>query len=355
MEVQRLARSSSTPERRTLSLLRTVLLRAQPSAARLGKTREWRARDTLAAVIAGAVLASLLRFLYERWQRYQRTRAEFLWRRHVDFGVVQACILTTEHLQSLGRVEKRTLFVKPISEVFRNEYILSRVLECAEESAADKDPMLMRKLSLEDKWHVLNTCTNHLSSCFAPYHVFFNEARRVKSYYRSAWYCFTLTASQTQATGRWFITPHKPVGVDDCGSLRIRIILMNEQELRDVHAGNIEAPESGLFNGRHESRWEICQKFADLFGRQLRRVTGSETSPDWGTNLCGTLKKKAGSHQRLAQLPNMANAPVPEYEPDDNAILRIHIPFPGSNKPAGDDDEAVGKNEGVSGDVVLFE
>jgi hypothetical protein len=277
----------------------------------------------------------------------------------MDFSVVQACILTTEHLHSLGRIEKRTLFVKPISEVFRNEYILATLLKTAEESAKSKDPMLMCRLSVEDKWHVLNTCTNHISACFAPYHVFFNEARRVKSYYKSAWYCFTLTASQNEGGGRWFITPNMPVGVDDCGSLRIRIILMNEQELRDIHAGTIEAPENGLFNARHESRWQVCQRFADLFGRQLRRVTGSEeTTTGWGPNLCGRIKKKAGSNQRLNALVGdfSENAPVcPEYEPDDNAILRIHIPFPGSNKNAFDGDEEPGALEGVSGDVVLFE
>ena len=29
---------------------------------------------------------------------------------------------------------------------------------------------------------------------------------------RSAWYVFTLTCAQTEASGRWFITPLKPVG-----------------------------------------------------------------------------------------------------------------------------------------------
>merc|ERR1719401_2199646 len=187
-------------------------------------------------MIFGAVLATAIRRLFDRWPLLRNRSAESLWRRHVDFSVVQACILTTEHLESLGRVEKRTLFVKPIAEVFRNEYLLSRVLETAEKSAESGDPILATHLTAEDKWHVLTTCTNHISSCFAPYHLFFNEARRVESNYKSAWYCFTLTCAQTAASGRWFITPFKPVSVDDMGAMRIRIVLMNEQELRDIAA-----------------------------------------------------------------------------------------------------------------------
>ena len=85
---------------------------------------------------------------------------------------------------------------------------LSRsVLEAAEATAESNDPIMMLNLSAEDKWQVLNTCTNRLSAQFGTYHVFFNEARRTDSHYRSAWYCFTLTCSRTQAGGRCFITP----------------------------------------------------------------------------------------------------------------------------------------------------
>merc|ERR1719424_2707072 len=113
-------------------------------------------------MVAGAVLITLLRLLQTLWSKWKATKAELLWRRRVDLDVVQACILTTEHLQSLGRIEKRTLFVKPVSEVFRNEFILARILEQAEKAAASDDPMLVPILSREDKWHVLNVCSNHL-------------------------------------------------------------------------------------------------------------------------------------------------------------------------------------------------
>mmetsp|Transcript_9892 Transcript_9892/g.20997 ORF Transcript_9892/g.20997 Transcript_9892/m.20997 type:complete len:343 (+) Transcript_9892:121-1149(+) len=309
------------------------------------------------SMLAGGVLVSLFRVFHELYLKRAHAKAESNWRRHVDFSVVQACMMTTEHLESLGRIEKRTLFVKPVAEVFSNEFIIARVLAAAKEAAATGEPMLVTQLSAEDKWHVLNTCTNHLSSVFAPYHVFFNEARRAESYYRSAWYCFTLTCAQTEASGRWFITPLKPVGVDDIGIMRIRIVLMNEQELREIAAGAVEPPSFGFFNGRHESRWKVCLRFAELFGRQVQQLNKSldrDSEVDWGANLCGRMGKKGVSHPNLASM-GTAPAPVPEYEPQDNAILRIHIPFPITKGQAGTIGEEVSQEDCKSKDVVLFE
>lgn len=323
-------------------------------------------RSTVSFVV-GAVLTAVLKRIYDLYRNLKKVQAESLWRRHVDFSSVQACVLSTEHLKSLGRVEKRTLFVKPISEVFRNEYILARLIEAAQKAAASDDPVLLTKLSPEDKWHVLNTCTNNLSACFAPYHIFFNEARRAQSYYKSAWYCFTLTCEQTEATGRWFITPMKPVGEGDCGSLRIRIVLMNEQELREIASGDLEAPAT-MFNGRHESRWQTASRFAELFQRQLTKVRGPDAE-DWGQNLCGSLRKKgnkaASSNRLVAMDQQQPSTEIPEYEPEDNSILRIHIPFPTSQTPsthtAQTHESAEGHAAGeygqdeVAKDVVLFE
>eukprot|EP00401_Gymnodinium_catenatum_P077891 CAMPEP_0117545060 /NCGR_PEP_ID=MMETSP0784-20121206/45900_1 /TAXON_ID=39447 /ORGANISM="" /LENGTH=341 /DNA_ID=CAMNT_0005341895 /DNA_START=99 /DNA_END=1124 /DNA_ORIENTATION=- len=339
------------------------VLRASPTAAGATPTVRllralwayYRARSPILAMLAGASIVSLANTILAWLRRRQAVSSERLWRRHVDLSVIQACILSTEHLATLGRVEKRTLFVKPITEVFRNEYIRDCVLKTAEEAAKSGNPMLMTQLSMEDKWHVMNTCTNHLSSCFAPYHVFFNEARRVDSQYKSAWYCFTLTCAQTSAGGRWFITPRKPVGVDDVGMLRIRIVLMNEQELREIAAGSTEAPSFGFLNGRHESRWKVCLKFSELFQRQVRSITGSDNiNADWGSNLCG-VKKRIASNARLNAMAedSRLNAMTEDPHPEDNALLRLHIPFPTSSS-----DSHRSKNleqDRVSKDVVLFE
>merc|ERR1719401_1646315 len=222
-------------------------------------------------------------------------------------------------------------------------------------AASGEDPMLVTHMTTEDKWHVLNTCTNMISACFAPYHVFFNQARHVESYYQSAWYCFTLTCAQTSASGRWFITPKRPVEKGDVGMLRIRIVMMNEQELRDIASGATEPPSFGFFNGRHESRWQLCSRFAELFHRQVSAVTGSEdVHADWGPNLCGRLsnmKRGIGSKPELA-----ASAPKQPQEcsPEDNALLRIHIPFPASRLYEQESEERR-YSECVSKDVVLFD
>lgn len=305
--------------------------------------------------LAGACLVALVRTLHELWLRWRVAREQSLWRRKVDFSVIQACIMTSEHLKTLGRIEKRTLFVKPIREFFCNEYVLHRVLEAAEQAASTQEPVLVAQLDPEDKWHVLNTCTNYLSSCFAPYHLFFNEARRVESYYKSAWYCFTLTCAQTSAAGRWFITPNKPVMNDDIGMLRVRIVLMNEQELREIASGAIEPPEFGFLNGRHESRWKVCMRIADLFERQLRQLNASTDPTDWGGSLGGTATRKGGlSSVASASQLQIATA---ETSPEDNAILRLHIPFPttfchDSTKEKGRPKQL---EECVAKDVVLFE
>lgn len=313
-----------------------------------------RSRPWLSMVLGG-LLATLLRRLYDWLLRRQQGRLH--WRRHIDLCDLQACIMSTEHLGALGRVEKRTLFVKPLAEVFTNQFILSRVLEAAERAAASGDPMLIPQLSQEDRWHVLNTCTNHLSACFAPYHVFFNEARRAQSMYKSAWYCFTLTCHQTAASGRWFITPLKPVDVGDVGVLRIRIVLMNEQELREIVSGAIEPPSFGFFNGRHESRWRVCQRFADLFGSQLQRVTGSsDVNGDWGRNLCGRMSQ--GVKRRTTSNPSLMGTPSRDRkaDPDENSILRMHVPFPAITAGEHDEDRRqVSLEDNVSKDVVLFE
>eukprot|EP00927_Polykrikos_kofoidii_P059942 TRINITY_DN55031_c0_g1_i1.p1 TRINITY_DN55031_c0_g1~~TRINITY_DN55031_c0_g1_i1.p1 ORF type:complete len:404 (-),score=47.79 TRINITY_DN55031_c0_g1_i1:37-1176(-) len=350
-----------------------------------GSLREILLRTVRAATI-GTTAIALLRLLLKWFYLARQKRAESLWRRHVDFSDVQACLMSTEHLASLGRVEKRTLFVKPVSEVFRNEYMLSRVLAAADKAVSSGEPMLVTQLSAEDKWHVLNTCTNHISSIFAPHHVFFSEARRAESNYTSAWYCFTLTCTQTNASGRWFITPYRPVGVDDVGMLRIRILLMNEQELRNIASGSIEPPASGFFNGRHASRWAVCLRFAEFFERQVQHQDHSPHPPgvprslgslsSWSSPYLGPRHSGWASshnlHERSGGGAEGESSPAPQVQPEDNAMLRVHVPFPSSRAGPGTMNSSClpsglpqacdpqrttsGKLfDGVAQDVVLFE
>ena len=317
-----------------------------------------------------------LRRLFLKLQRFLRLRNEKLsWSSHSDLGQIQACLLSSEHLGELGRVEKRTILVKEINQFFGNsEFVVEKLLRAAAKTSA-KEPVLTTFLENDDKWHILVSCMNQISALFAPYHVFFNEARRCESYYRSAWYCFTLTCTRSSGHGRFFITPYKPVLSEDVGALRIRIIMVNEQELRDIATGVISPPTWGFFNERHKFRWDLMKRFSELFERQLQSVTGNKA--DWGANLCGRLVHRRNSIQQSQRknpsvqvMEAAQHGAKQEYEPEDNCFLRMHIPYPasrgnGSHPGGGDSFESTSGldtsftscngNETRSKDVVLFE
>mmetsp|Transcript_25181 Transcript_25181/g.63379 ORF Transcript_25181/g.63379 Transcript_25181/m.63379 type:complete len:494 (-) Transcript_25181:778-2259(-) len=310
--------------------------------------------------------------------------ARLEYRTQVDFNRVQACLLSAEHIE-IGRVEKRTLFVRRLDDLFPNQYLRAKIMKaallCVE--SPDEEVVLPVKLSVKDKWVVLNTCTNCLSELFAPAHLFFNEARQNTSFYRSAWYVFTITCTRNQAGGRFFVTPSKRVvGEADVGQLCLRIICVSEQELRKIASGEIEEPANGFFNERHAGRWRVLQRIANLFVRQLENVAGQEFDGriDWGANLCGRLGATAlerrkmrqselglhstayssltesataslaatgaknsstsGQHHhqvgqqagRFASMRDIISNEDDIYHPEDNCFLRIHIPFPGADR-----------------------
>ena len=300
-------------------------------------------------------------------RRYFRLRFERIsWSSHSDLGQIQACLLSSEHLGELGRVEKRTLLVEDINTFFANSsFVVDKLISAANKTTVN-EPILTKFLENDDKWHILASCMNQISSLFAPYHIFFNEARRCESYYRSAWYCFTLTCTRSVGHGRFFITPYKPVVSEDVGAQRIRIIMVNEQELRDIATGVISPPSWGFFNERHKFRWDLMKRFSELFERQLQSVTGTSTNADWGANLCGRLvhRRNSKGNKNGAKNPSVqvmeaaAKRTNQEYLPEDNCFLRMHIPFPASRDlhPEGLDasfNSANGENR--SKDVVLYE
>ena len=342
---------------------------ATPSAALLSLVRSFCSKKGLLWNFPILLLSLMgLRRIVLRLRRYLRQRTEKQsWASHSDLGQIQACLLSSEHLGELGRVEKRTLLVKDINAFFANSSFVVEKLMAAASKTSGKEPVLTTFLENDDKWHVLASCMNQISSLFAPYHVFFNEARRCESYYRSAWYCFTLTCTRSSGHGRFFITPYKPVVSEDVGALRIRIVLVNEQELRDIATGVISPPTWGFFNERHKCRWELMKRFSELFERQLQSVTGAANNADWGANLCGRLVHRRGSASRSSNVKNpsvqamqaAAKGARQEYEPEDNCFLRMHIPFPATRNehhdPGLDTSFTSASGETRSKDVVLFE
>jgi hypothetical protein len=317
--VKRQQQPSMTPSQALVALLRSFLLTKRGLFWNL---------PILVLSIMG------LRRLLLKIKQYLRLRMEkFSWSNHTDLGQIQACLLSSEHLGELGRVEKRTLLVKDLNQFFGNNSFVVNKLLAAASKTTNAEPVLTTFLENDDKWHILVSCMNQISSLFAPYHVFFNEARRCESYYRSAWYCFTLTCTRSPGHGRFFITPYKPVVSEDVGALRVRIIMVNEQELRDIATGVIAPPSWGFFNERHRFRWDLMKRFSQLFERQLQSVTGRNDA-GWGANLCGRLVHRRGSNS--AKNPSIqvqqaaAQGSKQEYENEDNCFLRIHIPFPAS-------------------------
>merc|ERR1711904_119846 len=131
------------------------------------------------------------------------------------------------------------------------------------------------------------------------------------------------------------------------GVRRIRIIMVSEADLRDIASGAVEPPPEGMMNPRHEERWKVLARFADLFQRQLTRVTGEENAyADWGSHLCGSLKPchyninptnmgesvrkpRSWTHLDKPGIPPSPSAQNLEYERDDNCFLRLHVPYPG--------------------------
>eukprot|EP00747_Dinoflagellata_sp_TGD_P033396 gnl/TRDRNA2_/TRDRNA2_136591_c0_seq2.p1 gnl/TRDRNA2_/TRDRNA2_136591_c0~~gnl/TRDRNA2_/TRDRNA2_136591_c0_seq2.p1 ORF type:complete len:392 (+),score=55.08 gnl/TRDRNA2_/TRDRNA2_136591_c0_seq2:58-1176(+) len=298
----------------------------------------------LASIVGFSMVLSVCGFMRAKTRRIREVQlaAREEWRRHIDLSAIQAVLLSAERFRELGRVEKRTLFTKSITEVFQNSYIRETIVEAALAATQSGDPFLVKRLELADKWQVLTECQNHISSLFAPHHLFFNEASIEQSCYRSSWYCFTLTCHQTEGAGRFFITPHKPLKKgDDVGMMRIRIVMASEKELRDIANGFIDAEGVGFFSRRHQIRWQVLEHFAALFRHQLRtdddedsQSTPSTLSLSPSRERITSLLGRPLSQARCISMESMCrrtDSQDSNDERDQNTFLRIHVPFPASN------------------------
>lgn len=177
-------------------------------------------------------------------------------------------------------MEKRTIFYGDISSFFGdNDVVMEKVMLATSRTTNDV-PFITRFLSEDDRWHIMNIVMNRISALFGPFHIFFNEARRCKSNYQSAWYLFSISCQQNVHHGRFFVTPYRPVlSRVDMGVKRLRIDLVSESEMRDICSGPIKPPEWGFFNNRHKYRWEILVKMSELFENQLVILDRGDLSP----------------------------------------------------------------------------
>jgi len=281
-----------------------------------------------------AFLTWLLQRLWNRLLRRNKNIADQQqWDARVDLDNIQACLLSSVNLSKCGRIEKRTIMTKKLSDIFVNEYVRNMVLEAAAKTT-NENPFVVSFLRREDRWNVLVAAQNHLSSVFGPYHLFSNQV----SSYESCWYVFTLVGVRTSASGRFFITPQHPVKEqNDIGVLRIRLVMMEEQELRRICCGEI-ADTEGMFSDRHRSRWFVMQRFAEMFEKQIFRVTKEQQqnpkpfdvrTQSWGFNLCGTAKRtKEEAAQDERRISHDERAESKELPSELDCFLRIHVPVP---------------------------
>jgi len=269
-----------------------------------------------------AITALLSLILQRLWQRLLQKRQQIAdvrnWVDSVDLENVQACLLTTVNLKTCGRIEKRTVMASRLSKIFTNIYIRDMVLQAAAKTT-EEDPFVCRYLRMEDRWNVLVSALNHLSSLFGPYHLFSNQIAS----YESCWYVFTLVGSRTRGAGRFFVTPRHPLS-KDVGAMRVRLVLISEREIRQICSGDISAEDGEAFSERHSARWNLMRRFAEMFEKQLSRVTKTPEgcldvrSISWGNNLCGTVKASLKTAPMQSELK----------DPDINNFLRIHVPVP---------------------------
>eukprot|EP01066_Platyproteum_vivax_P001708 Platyproteum_vivax@DN12161_c0_g1_i1.p1 len=216
-----------------------------------------------------AFVLLVCRFLYLQWKKHQ----DYLnWKQRNCTGAISACLYTIENLEELNRVEKRCLFEKNMGDIFMYPAAILDVIQAAGKCTKDElsDPALMKHIHPVDRWHVLNGVLNQLSSLVAPHHFFFDQRfRNARIHYSSSWYCFTIMCQRQGGVGRFFVTPSCALPTEyDRQNIKIRIVVVEEQVLRDIHMGVLIEPAK-FFNSRHANRWQIIKRTAQLYGKQF--------------------------------------------------------------------------------------
>jgi len=224
----------------------------------------------------GILLFLLLRVieeLYRRW--FDRRKLHWgRWRirgelEDIDGELVQGCLLSTENLLTLGRVEKRTLFMKSLTDLLgSNDYLVQEVLRSAARCRSmGRNSLVTRWMKGDERYHALQACLNAVSALLGANSVHFNALGGEESgFFTSTWYCLSLVTPTGRVT---------PVAEPGCESIRhkprpvLRIIIINETEVRKIADGKLNPPESGCCNSRHMERFHIMEDLARNFQRQL--------------------------------------------------------------------------------------
>jgi len=332
------------------------------------------------------LLARVLEELFRRWvqkQRYLADRLQVLRNTdEVDSELIQGCLLSCEQLLSLGRVEKRTLFTRPLLELLGgNQYLKQEVLRAAERCRrCSSRCLVMRWMPPDERYHALQACLNATSSIFGRDYVHFNALQgETSNLFKSTWYCITVmtptrpeNSSRSSSKSRWRLERSKSETCTFTDMSRkpratLRIAVVNETELRRLADGKLCAPTWGFFNSRHAERYRMMVDFANSFQMQLLRTPAdprsmgvrspftserahrtSSSKPDGGyikrvhsqPNLAASALSEQQKQPVLGEKKNgmrMGNKAISEdlaanadsvegIEGEENCFLRLHVP-----------------------------
>jgi len=249
----------------------------------------------------------------------------------------------------MGRVEKRTLFMKPILQVLGGNLYLKDQLRratimCRQQSS---NCLAMRWLPADAKYHILQACLNEVSSLFGPNFVHFNACDgETSNLFKSTWYCMTVmmptrdirslqksrknsVVQRGQAKARGDEVSEKDATCTFTDMTRqpratLRIVIVNETELRRVVDGKLRPPAYGFFNERHAERFRMITDFGRNFQKQLVRTPAnarsmSERSPFTSEKVHAPKEaesKPDGGHmKRVHSVPNMNVAGITHGRP----------------------------------------
>jgi len=275
------------------------------------------------------LLLLLLRLIEELAKRWAAHRQLVLGRlrvqcatEEVDGDIIQGCLISAEHLLNLGRVEKRTLFSRPLQEVLGgNPYLVKELLKAAQICRRNSNNcMVCRWLPPDERYHVLQATLNEVSAIFGQNFVHFNAMDGEKSgLFKSTWYCLTVTTPTRPESRKHGSSSSTDRGGDDSTCTftdmsrtpraTLRVTLVNESDLRRIADDKLRPPNWGFFNSRHAERYRMLLDIARNFQLQLVRTP---------TDNHGTSSRSPFTNEKVASSQKHCD------KPDGGQMKRVH-------------------------------
>jgi len=211
----------------------------------------------------------------------------------IDTELLQGCIFSTENLESLGRVEKRTLFSRSLLELLGgNVYLTEELLRAARTCGRKGSNCLVpRWMHPDARYSVLQAMLNQMSTLIGPSYVHFSALQgEVNGLYKSSWYCLTvmMPSRPENSSKNTSSSPSRRGSREEKAELEenstftdlsrtprdfLCVVLVNEAEIRQIAAGKLKPPAWGFFNSRQAKRWRMLVDFAKNFQTQLVRTS----------------------------------------------------------------------------------